>query len=75
MLPSRGVNKVKLFREAKRWTKAELARQSGISESQVGRIESGESTPNLTTAQAMVRALGVHVEAVFPDLDHQKAAV
>jgi transcriptional regulator with XRE-family HTH domain len=66
------VNNVRLFREAKGWSKAELARQSGVSESNIGRIEEGAVDPNIVRARALARALGVTIDALFPE---EKAAV
>lgn len=44
------------------WTMDELAIEAGISESQICRIESGESNPSLATLEAMAAALGLVVD-------------
>lgn len=44
------------------WTMDELATEADISESQVSRIESGESNPSLATLEAICAALGLLVD-------------
>ena len=50
----------------KKMTKYQLAKQSNISESQVGRIIRGEQTdPRISTLKAIARALGVDVREII----------
>ena len=42
--------------------KAHIARRTGISEAQIGRISRGESLPSLTTIKAIAKALGVSID-------------
>ena len=58
-----------LARFLKGWTQAELGTHAGRSEHTVKRIEAG-ATPQLTTAIALARALGVGVETLFPVTDN-----
>ncbi|HEV8420231.1 MAG TPA: helix-turn-helix transcriptional regulator, partial [Actinomycetota bacterium] len=59
-------NRVKERRDARGWSLAELARRSGISAPNIGRIERGEIRPSLETARALSRALGWAIDTLFP---------
>ena len=55
---------VRLRREAQGWTQADLSMHSGVSQSQVSKLERGEVEPMLSTAKAFARAFGVSLEAL-----------
>lgn len=44
-----------------------LERLSGISDSQIARIADGISDPTITTAYKLANALGITIEALFPN--------
>lgn len=48
------------------WSRAELARRSGVSESNIGRLERGIIRPRFDTARALAAALGGHPDDLFP---------
>ena len=54
-------NKVKLIRESKLMSKAELARKAGVSVLTVDRVEKGESC-RLETMRKIILALGYSLE-------------
>lgn len=45
----------------------ELAEKAGITQGQLSRIESGESSPLITTAYAIANALGKTIEVNFEE--------
>jgi transcriptional regulator with XRE-family HTH domain len=54
------------LREAKEWSQAELARQSGLSQPSVHDLEKGNTTmPKYTTLKAVADALGVPVSEIL----------
>ena len=55
------------FREGLGWSKAELARVSGVPASTIGRIERGEVDPQWGTLQRLFRAMGTSPEQVGAD--------
>lgn len=52
-------NMIKLCREAKRLTQAELAHTLGVSDKAVSKWETGRSYPDITLIEPLARALGV----------------
>jgi len=48
-------------------TVKKLERLSGISDSQIVRIADGISDPTITTAYKLANALGITIEALFPN--------
>ena len=46
------------LREARGWTKYRLAKESGLTESALGKLEEGDRVPTWETVQALARALG-----------------
>jgi len=53
-------NVVRDARQRKQWTQLELARRTGCSESQIGKIETGRATnPALWMREAIARELGI----------------
>lgn len=51
--------KVTLYRTQKGWTKLELAKQTGLSDSHISQIENGRRNPTLPTLKKLAGALGV----------------
>ena len=47
--------------------KAEVARFSGVSESQIGRIAKGESLPSLPLIRKISKCLGISIDALLRD--------
>ena len=66
---------VHAFREKLGITISELARDSGISAGMLSKIENGQTSPSLTTLQALARALNVPVTALFKGFDEERDAV
>lgn len=56
------------------WKVTDLARQSGVSKSQVSRILRGKSTPSPETLMALARALGLEVPQLEFDLQSELIA-
>jgi len=54
-----------MLRHLRRWSQVELAKHAGVSRETVSRVERGWR-PNLTTAQALVGALGCPLDTIFP---------
>ena len=48
---------VRLLRESKGWSQAELARASGMTQSAVARFEAGGTVPTLSTLHRLARTL------------------
>lgn len=57
--------KLKALREARRWSLHTLAAQAGISHVALLKIERGEVSPRLNTAEALAAALGVPLAALL----------
>jgi transcriptional regulator with XRE-family HTH domain len=53
--------RVKALREARGWTKPELARRARVAYLTLWRIEASEQIPTLQTVRKLARALGVSV--------------
>ena len=53
------VEEIRKLREAKGWSRAELARQASMSASEVGKIEAGRVRPYDSQVQKIAAALGV----------------
>jgi transcriptional regulator with XRE-family HTH domain len=47
------------------WTRAELARRSGVSAELIGRIERGQANPRLDVLARLAHALGVTVAVLL----------
>ncbi len=58
--------KLKKIRKEKNFTQFQIAKIAKISERQYRRIELGEQTPNVDTAQLIAQALQTTVEELFP---------
>jgi len=50
---------VKQMRESKKFSRAALAKKSGLHQTYIGLLERGERSPNLDTAKAIADALDV----------------
>jgi transcriptional regulator with XRE-family HTH domain len=50
---------VKHAREAKKLSKAALAKKAGLHQTYIGLLERGDRSPNLDTAKAIADALGI----------------
>jgi putative molybdopterin biosynthesis protein len=57
--------RLRLLREGRGWTQAELASRAGISRTAVGAIEQGRLTPSVDAALRLGRALDRRVEEIF----------
>ena len=59
------MNRLKLLREGRGLTQADLATAAGLSRQLVGAIEAERNTPSVAAALAIAETLGMTVEAVF----------
>ena len=66
---------VRRCREKLGITISELAKSSRISAGMLSKIENGQTSPSLSTLQALARALNVPVTALFKGFDEQRDAV
>jgi putative transcriptional regulator len=57
---------LRLARECRGWTQAELADAAGLRQVQVSRLERGLRTPRLETARKLADALDTSVDRLFP---------
>lgn len=60
----RMARRVKSLRIDKGWTQADLARESGVSQSMVARIEQALSCPGLDTTSDLADALGCTLDDI-----------
>jgi putative transcriptional regulator len=58
-------NRVRAFREARGWTQAELAEQTGVSRKTINTVENRVFVPSVLVALRLSRALEQPVEALF----------
>ncbi len=74
-------DRLRLFRQERGWTQAQLARAAGVSPATVSRLELGEERPRESTVRALATALHVEPErllglagqaALFPTGDEQR---
>lgn len=68
------MKKLTELRQARGWSKAELARRARLAEGYVGKIESGRLVPYETQLRRIARALGVPVAKATTLLDDDKSA-
>lgn len=61
------MSRLRIFRNDRSWTQAELARRSGVSRSSIAAIENGALVPSVHAALALARSLECMVEEVFGD--------
>lgn len=57
----RFAGRVKLLRQRKNWTQAQLGRAAGLTFKFIGEIERAEASPTLTSLEKLARALNVTV--------------
>jgi len=67
-------NQVRELREARRWSKVELAARLGVSRQTVHFIETGKFDPSLPLAFKIARAFGLPIEEIFVDAARHSAA-
>lgn len=60
---------IRALRAWRDWTLAQLAQESGVHLTVVSRIEHGKAWPSAESLDALSRALGVPVAALFEDRD------
>lgn len=60
-----GENTVKVFREYRGLTQAELAEKAGVSIHQIRKIEAGESEGSIKTIKAIATALNLDIEDII----------
>jgi molybdate-binding protein/DNA-binding XRE family transcriptional regulator len=58
-------NDVRVYREARGWSQAELASRCGMSRAEISAIEVGRLTPSAAAALALARSFRCGVEALF----------
>ncbi len=58
-------NNLQKIRWEKNLSQKTLAQKSGVPQSVISSVENGLTTPNLTTALRLAKALGVSVEEIF----------
>ncbi|MBB4567856.1 helix-turn-helix domain-containing protein [Rhizobium leucaenae] len=68
-------HEVRAFRKKLGITGADLASATGISLGMLSKIENGNTSPSLTTLQALARALGVPVTSFFRRFEERRNAV
>jgi len=67
------VNYIKNYREKLQLTLSELAKMTGLSESGLYYIESGQKEPKISSVMAISKALKVSVTDLFPDSEKHSA--
>ena len=58
---------IRIAREARRWSRAELARRAGMNAVTVGQIELGRLLPYPSQIRKLASALGLGVQALATD--------
>ena len=58
-------NHLQELRWQKNWSQLQLARISGVAQSQISRIENKEEIPSVLIALKLAKALHVNVEDIF----------
>jgi transcriptional regulator with XRE-family HTH domain len=58
-----------LRRDESNWSQEELARQAGLTQSQVASLEAGQSNPTLRTLSKLATAFGCSVSELFLNLE------
>lgn len=67
MLRARGVSKLEKERRRRELTTTDLAREMGVSRSEVSRVENGWLVPSPAFKAKAAKALGLSPQAVFPE--------
>ncbi|MFH1016823.1 MAG: helix-turn-helix transcriptional regulator [Pseudomonadota bacterium] len=66
---------IQTLRKLKGWTRAELARASGIAATNISRLENGHLSLGKQRAIALAKALGVHpATLMFPEISLKQVA-
>jgi len=60
-------------RECRRWSQDELARASGLRQSQVATLEAGQGNPTLRTLAKVATALSCTVRELFTDREQAES--
>jgi transcriptional regulator with XRE-family HTH domain len=68
-------HEIRILRKALGLTVSEIATATGLSVGMLSKIENGNTSPSLTTLQALARALGVPVSTLFQRFEEQRGAV
>ena len=66
---------VKQHREKRKLSRAALAKKSGLHQTNIGLLERGERSPNLDTAKAIAKALGISLGKLIAEAErthHQR---
>ncbi|MGE5422869.1 MAG: helix-turn-helix transcriptional regulator [Ignavibacteriales bacterium] len=58
-------NRIKQYREEKKWTQAELAEKMGVKESTISRWETGARAMKISQGFAIAEALGKSLNDIF----------
>jgi DNA-binding XRE family transcriptional regulator len=61
-----GPSLLRLLRISRGLRQSDLARQAGCAVNTIGRLETGQNTPHLSTARRIAAVLEVDVEVIFP---------
>jgi ribosome-binding protein aMBF1 (putative translation factor) len=62
---------VKLHREKQNLSKAALAKQADLHQTYIGLLEAGNRSPNLETAAAIARALGLSLSSLIAEVEQE----
>lgn len=67
--PPTPITWLSVYRQREGMSQAELAEASEVTRPNMSRYERGVKQPGMTTARRIAKALGVSVDALFPDDD------
>lgn len=56
--------RVRLLREQRGWSQGDLAKASGVGQSQISKIEAGDQDARVGTARRLAQALGVSIDVL-----------
>lgn len=62
-------SKIKGFREEARWTQMRLAKEAGLPQSHISRLENGEYSATNLTLEKIAKALGVSIGQIDPSAE------
>ena len=62
-----GETPIKVFRDFRKLTQAQLAAASGLQQGYISELEAGLKTPSLDSLRALAGALAVDLELILPD--------
>ena len=63
---------VRKYREARKLSRAALAKRAGLHQTYIGLLEKGERNPNLDTAKAIAEALGTSLGKMVTESESEK---